>query len=101
MISYDSLDPTELLFEQAVKQVQTLNFRPTDSELLLLYGLYKQATVGNNRTQCPGFTDFKGKSKWSAWASQSGKGCSRARKEYITFVKELVAKYGEQNVPPV
>lgn len=36
----------------------------TDDELLQLYGLFKQASVGDNNTDKPGMLDFKGKAKW-------------------------------------
>lgn len=37
-------------FEAAAEEVKTLTKRPTDVELLELYALYKQATVGDNDT---------------------------------------------------
>jgi hypothetical protein len=37
-------------FEKAATEVKSLPQRPTNDELLLLYGLYKQATVGDNNT---------------------------------------------------
>ena len=35
--------------------------------MLFLYGYYKQATVGDNDQAAPGFLDFKGKSKHTAF----------------------------------
>jgi diazepam-binding inhibitor (GABA receptor modulating acyl-CoA-binding protein) len=37
-------------FDKAAAEVKNLPQRPTNDELLLLYGLYKQATVGDNNT---------------------------------------------------
>jgi diazepam-binding inhibitor (GABA receptor modulating acyl-CoA-binding protein) len=37
-------------FEAAAAEVKTFTKRPTNDELLQLYGLYKQATVGDNNT---------------------------------------------------
>jgi diazepam-binding inhibitor (GABA receptor modulator, acyl-CoA-binding protein) len=37
-------------FEAATEEVKTLTKRPTDVELLELYALFKQATVGDNDT---------------------------------------------------
>lgn len=45
----------------------------TDDELLQLYGLFKQASVGDNNTDKPGMLDFKGKAKWEAWNKNKGK----------------------------
>ena len=40
-----------------------------DDEKLNIYGLYKQATMGDNTTAAPGFfsLDLKAKAKWNAW----------------------------------
>jgi acyl-CoA-binding protein len=37
-------------FNQAAADVKNLTKRPSDSELLELYALFKQATVGDNNT---------------------------------------------------
>ena len=44
-----------------------------DDELLQLYSLFKQATVGDVNTDRPGMLDFKGKAKWDAWEKVKGK----------------------------
>lgn len=74
-------------------QVSNLNTRPSDDELLKLYGLYKQATVGDNNTDKPGTFDFKGKYKWQAWKDLEGKSQEEAEQEYITLATELITKY--------
>lgn len=37
-------------FEKAAKEVNELKNKPSNDELLKLYGLYKQATVGDVNT---------------------------------------------------
>lgn len=37
-------------FEEAAESVKNLKKRPTDNELLELYGYYKQATIGDCNT---------------------------------------------------
>lgn len=37
-------------FEEAAAKAKTFTTRPSDADLLKLYGLYKQATVGDNTT---------------------------------------------------
>ncbi|KAG7838687.1 hypothetical protein KL942_002091 [Ogataea angusta] len=59
--------------------------RPNDDELLQLYGLYKQATVGDNTTDKPGVFDFKGKYKWEAWKKLEGTSQEEAEKKYIAL----------------
>jgi len=80
-------------FENAVLQVKNLPQKPTNDELLKLYGLYKQATVGDNNTSQPGFLDIKGKAKWNSWNSYKGLSNESAKEQYVNFVKELQNKY--------
>jgi acyl-CoA-binding protein len=49
---------------------------------LLLYGLFKQATTGNNTTPKPGWLDPVGRAKWTAWLSHADKPPHRAMMEY-------------------
>ena len=86
----DNLDEN---FENSAKEVQNLKQKPSDQELLKIYGLYKQSLFGNNNTPQPSFFDFKSKSKWSAWSEQAGKGKIKAKREYIDFVETLKKKY--------
>ncbi|CDH56529.1 acyl--binding protein [Lichtheimia corymbifera JMRC:FSU:9682] len=79
-------------FETAAKEVQELKNKPSNDELLKLYALYKQATVGDVNTERPGAFDFKGKAKWDAWNELKGKSQEEAEKEYIEFVQQLKAK---------
>lgn len=37
-------------FEQAAKEVHELTSKPSNDDLLKLYALYKQATIGDNET---------------------------------------------------
>ncbi|KAI5959732.1 ACB1 [Candida pseudojiufengensis] len=75
------------------KVFSNLKTRPNDDELLKLYGLYKQATAGDNTTQKPGTFDFKGKYKWQSWKDLEGTSKEDAEKQYIEFVNELIGKY--------
>jgi len=79
-------------FDKAAEEVKNLSKKPSDEELLKLYGLFKQATVGDNNTDKPGMFDLKGKYKWEAWNGNKGKDKSTAQKEYIAIVHELQAK---------
>uniref|UniRef100_A0A3Q3VYX0 ACB domain-containing protein n=1 Tax=Mola mola TaxID=94237 RepID=A0A3Q3VYX0_MOLML len=81
-------------FEQIAEDVKKVKAKPTDQELLDLYGLYKQATVGDVNTERPGMLDFKGKAKWDAWNSQKGIPKEEAMSSYITLGKKIISKYG-------
>ncbi|CAK9798684.1 Acyl-CoA-binding protein homolog [Anthophora quadrimaculata] len=80
-------------FEEAAEAVKTLTKRPRDEEFLQLYGLFKQAKVGNINTAKPGVFDMKGKAKWDVWKSKEGMSQSDAKEAYITFVNTLLEKY--------
>ncbi|XP_019747644.1 acyl-CoA-binding protein homolog isoform X2 [Hippocampus comes] len=81
-------------FEKAAEDVKNLKTRPSDQELLDLYGLYKQAVVGDINTERPGLFDMKGKAKWDAWNSRKGMSKDEAMSAYIALAKELISKLG-------
>ncbi|CAI2002057.1 hypothetical protein SEUBUCD646_0G03000 [Saccharomyces eubayanus] len=81
------------LFEEKAKAVNELPTKPSTDELLELYGLYKQATVGDNDKEKPGIFNMKDRYKWEAWEDLKGKSQEDAEKEYIAYVDNLIAKY--------
>ncbi|KAG7470021.1 hypothetical protein MATL_G00134890, partial [Megalops atlanticus] len=81
-------------FEQIAGDVKKVKTRPEDQELLDLYGLYKQATVGDVNIDKPGMVDLKGKAKWEAWNSRTGMSKDDAMTAYIVLAKEVINKYG-------
>lgn len=74
--------------------MKQLKAKPADEEMLLVYSLFKQASVGDVNTgrtasrgaaamfsrrsdgsvsaARPGMLDFTGKAKWDAWEKQKG-----------------------------
>jgi carboxylesterase len=76
-------------FEAAVARVNGLAVAPASSALLELYGLYKQATAGDVTGARPGFTDFKGRAKYDAWASRKGMARDAAMNAYIAAAGKL------------
>ncbi|XP_007424768.1 acyl-CoA-binding domain-containing protein 7 [Python bivittatus] len=81
-------------FETVAENVKKLKSKPTDDELKELYGLYKQATVGDINTECPGVLDLKGRAKWEAWNLKKGMSKEDAMKAYISKANEMIQKYG-------
>ena len=75
-------------FNKAVESVKSLK-NLSNEDLLNLYGLYKQSTVGDCNTEKPGFFDMKGQAKWTAWDSRRGLDTEKAMKRYIKFVEKL------------
>ncbi|CAN9514224.1 unnamed protein product [Ophioblennius macclurei] len=81
-------------FEKVADDVKKVKTRPTNEELLDLYGLYKQAMVGDINTEKPGMTDPKGKAKWDAWDSRKGMSKDDAMNAYVTLANGVISKYG-------
>lgn len=81
-------------FEDAQKRVKLLKKTPTPSELLELYALYKQGTLGDVSGKRPGMLDMKGRAKYDAWAKKAGLGVAAAQDAYVRVVLELEKKYG-------
>ncbi len=79
-------------FEQAQKDVKTLTTRPSNEDLLSIYGYFKQATEGDNDTKKPGIFDIKGQFKWEAWNTLKGKSADEAMQGYISIVNRLLGK---------
>jgi diazepam-binding inhibitor (GABA receptor modulator, acyl-CoA-binding protein) len=76
-------------FDSAVSRSKELPKRPSNEELLQLYGLFKQATEGDVSGDRPGGFDFKAIAKYDAWAELKGKSKDEAKKEYISLVERL------------
>jgi diazepam-binding inhibitor (GABA receptor modulator, acyl-CoA-binding protein) len=70
-------------FEAAVKRVNGLPSAPPNNVMLDLYGLYKQATVGDATGKRPGITDLRGRAKYDAWAGRKGMSKEDAMRAYI------------------
>ncbi len=83
-------------FNKAAEEVKELASSPADADLLELYALYKQATVGDCNTSRPGMLDFKGKAKWDAWNGKKGMSQEEAKKLYIEKVEALIASIGKK-----
>ena len=70
--------------------------KPSDAEMLDIYALFKQASVGDINTDRPGTfsLDLKGKAKWDAWNSKKGMSNSDAEAAYVGKVNQLKEQYG-------
>jgi len=76
-------------FEAAVATSKTLSERPDNATLLKIYGLYKQATSGDNTEKKPGFSDMVGRAKWEAWTAVKGASSDDAMQQYIDLIESL------------
>ncbi|XP_066145953.1 putative acyl-CoA-binding protein [Euwallacea fornicatus] len=81
-------------FNKAAEDVKKLKSKPSDNDLLELYALFKQGTVGDVNTARPGMLDLKGKAKWDAWNERKGLSQSDAKEKYIEKVESLISALG-------
>jgi diazepam-binding inhibitor (GABA receptor modulator, acyl-CoA-binding protein) len=87
-------EPLSKQFKDAAARVEKLTTRPSNDQLLDLYGLYKQATDGDVAGSRPGMLDLKGRAKYDAWAKRKGTSKDEAMKKYVALVGKLVAELG-------
>ena len=79
-------------FNSAQERVKTLTSRPSNEDLLELYALFKQGTVGDVQGSRPGMFDLKGRAKYDAWAGKKGLSKDDAMKKYVAVVDRLAGK---------
>jgi diazepam-binding inhibitor (GABA receptor modulator, acyl-CoA-binding protein) len=80
-------------FAAAQARVKQLSKTPDASELLELYALFKQGTVGDVQGERPGMLDFKGRAKYDAWATKKGGSKDASMQSYVALVEKLAGKY--------
>tara|TARA_Y100000389_G_scaffold99354_1_gene96069 strand:+ start:132 stop:413 length:282 start_codon:yes stop_codon:yes gene_type:complete len=76
-------------FDMSCMFVKTLVKPPSDKDLLYLYGMYKQATVGNCNVDEPSKFNVKPHAKWDAWNINKDIEKSVAMAFYIAKVDEI------------
>lgn len=81
-------------FNAAAARSKDFTRRPSNEELLDLYGLFKQATDGDNTEPRPGGFDFKAIAKHDAWEDRKGLSREAAMHQYIALVSRLQEQYG-------
>ncbi|MDM0045145.1 acyl-CoA-binding protein [Variovorax dokdonensis] len=76
-------------FESAEANSKLLSEKPDNPTLLKIYGLYKQATQGDNTEKKPSFSDIVARAKWDAWTSRKGLSTDQAKQQYIDLIEQL------------
>jgi diazepam-binding inhibitor (GABA receptor modulating acyl-CoA-binding protein) len=77
------------LFEAAEANSKLLSEKPDNATLLKIYGLYKQATLGDNAEKKPSFSDFVARAKWDAWTANKGLSADEAKQKYVDLIESL------------
>ncbi|EHA52252.1 hypothetical protein MGG_06177, partial [Pyricularia oryzae 70-15] len=91
-------------FQKAIVDSKKLLKKPSNEELLELYGLFKVGTGEDiTKAEAPGMFDLKGKSKKNAWQKIVDEGVTpeQAQEKYVALVEKLKTAYGfdEAKVP--
>jgi len=84
-------------FDTAVADSKKLTSKPSNDELLKLYGLFKVANGDDiTKAEQPGTFDLKGKAKKKSWQAIVDKGLTtdEAKEQYVELVEEMKKKYG-------
>jgi len=83
----------QMNFTEAAEKAKSLPSSMPDEKKLELYGLYKQATVGDNTTDQPWMVQVEARAKWDSWAKHKGMSKDDAEKAYVALVEELAKVY--------
>ena len=86
--SLDAVFKTSLKLSRKVLEDQH-EHTATDSQKLLFYGLFKQATSGDCNVAPPSAVDWVGSAKYDAWRSQKGSSSKLAKQQYISLLGSI------------
>ena len=76
-------------FDASIDKAKSLPNQSNDT-LLELYGLFKQATIGDVEGERPSGFDFRGAAKFDAWEKRRGMSTDEAMQAYIDLVDRLL-----------
>ena len=76
-------------FNDHVNRMRSKETPTSDQDLLILYGLYKQVTIGNCNIVQPWTVQIEQYARWKAWYGIYGMNRKMAMRQYIEKVDEL------------
>ena len=80
-------------FQECVEWVNQTKLEITDDEKLLCYGLFKQATEGNNTKPEPWSFNIFESAKWKAWNKNKDMNKDTAKENYMNLIELIKKKY--------
>ncbi|KAI7854738.1 ankyrin repeat-containing domain protein [Circinella umbellata] len=83
-------------FEQASTFLNTHNVPLSNDQKLKVYGLFKQATVGDCNVSKPSLFEFVGRAKWDAWNELRGMSMEKAKQIYVETVESFKVGWSRQ-----
>ena len=78
-------------FKMASENVKKIKKKPSNEILLQLYGLYKQATVGNINIPQPWALQVEKRAKWDSWKLFENMERGLAMTKYVEIVETLLS----------
>ena len=76
-------------FQAAMDRVNGRSSAPSQLDQLKLYGLFKQAKLGDASGKRPGITKMRERAKFDAWAGNKGLSQDEARSAYVKLADSL------------
>jgi diazepam-binding inhibitor (GABA receptor modulator, acyl-CoA-binding protein) len=76
-------------FAFAQEDVKKLTAKPSNDDLLKLYGLFKQASKGDVDGKKPGRFDMINRAKYEGWEKLKGTSSDDAKQGYVDLVAKL------------
>lgn len=76
-------------FKASVERMNAASTAPSQVDQLKLYGLFKQANLGDNTGKRPGLTKVRERAKFDAWAANKGLAKEEAMRQYMELVEKL------------
>jgi len=86
----DIIDNFNTLTEKIKNSSTNPNVIVPDDIKLKLYAYYKQVTIGDCNTDCPGMFEFQKKAMWDKWNSIKGTPKNDAIEMYINYATQYV-----------
>ncbi|ETK91425.1 hypothetical protein F441_05125 [Phytophthora nicotianae CJ01A1] len=81
------------VFERAAAELKAANVAVSDTHKLQLYGLFKQATVGDCSVAAPSAFRPVERAKWESWRKLKGTSLQDAKHRYVQLVKTLLPSF--------
>ena len=83
------MEELEEIFNESAKKLVAQSGKVTKSNILYLYGLYKQATEGDCTMEQPWHCQVEAYGRWEAWKKNRGMSRRVAMEKYIEKVNEV------------
>ncbi len=77
-------------FAKATEEIKSLDYTPSNEDLLKIYGLFKQETEGDVDGNRPEGFNFKAIAKYDSWSRLRGLSKTDAMQQYINLVNSLI-----------